>query len=189
MRYPSTPVRSALAFAGALFGFASAPTGRKLAVRTGAPIPFRIALPEEAEVVSGPGVLSTRFGEVLVVAAAKDMMQGEEEGHMARESLARRVLDGFIMRSDPLLYALLDEELVRRQLELPNAVRRIGTLGRQRAACLRSRFSHGGTDAWLEMHATVQDGIMYMLTFTVLSGDLAPHEALLARIHESFELP
>jgi hypothetical protein len=188
MLYPSTPVRSALAFAGALFGFASQ-ARRKLVLRTGDPIPFRVALPREAEIVSRPGALSTRMGEVLIVAVAKDMMHGEDDGHVARDSLARRVLDGLIIPSDALLFALLDEELGRRQLELPNAVRGIGTLGRQRAACLRGRFSHGGTAAWLDMHATVKDGIMYMLTFTVLNGDLAPHEPLLARIHESFELP
>src|SRR5687768_10842284 len=55
----STRMHSALAFIGALLGLASWAAARKLVARKGDPIPFRIALPEEAEIVSRPGVLST----------------------------------------------------------------------------------------------------------------------------------
>lgn len=101
MHNPATPVRPALAFAGALFGVA--PAAAKLVTRVSDPIPYRIALPEGAE----------------------------------RES--RRILTNIIMGSDALLFALLDEEFRRRTLELKDVVRRIGSLGGQRAACVRSR--------------------------------------------------
>jgi hypothetical protein len=187
MRYSSTPVRSALALAGALLGVA--PAGRKLVVRVGAPIPFHIALPQDAEIEAGPGLLSTRIGELLVVAVAKDMMEDQATPAPGRGDFSRRVLTSMIMGSDALLFALLDEELDRRKLGLGNVVRGIGLLGGKRAACVRGCFEERGAKCWLDMHATVKDGIMYMLAFTVLRGGLEPHEALLRRIHHSFELP
>ena len=62
-------------------------------------------------------------------------------------------------------------------------------LGGQRSACVRGPFEERGVKGWLDMHATVKGGIMYTLAFTVLGDDMAPHEALLARIHDAFALP
>jgi hypothetical protein len=183
----STRVRSVLAFAGALLGMT--PGGPKLVVRTGNPVPFRIALPKDAEIEAGPGLLSTRIGELAIIAVAKDLMEDQSSPLPERKDFSRRILTSMIMGSDALLFALLDEELGRRKLELGRVVRGIGLLGGKRAACVRGRFEDGQSGGWLDMHATVKDGIMYMLAFTVVRGGLEPHEALLQRIHGSFVLP
>jgi hypothetical protein len=182
-------MRSALAFVGALLGLASWVAARKLAVRKGDPIPFRIALPPEAQVESRPGLLSAQTGNLSVIVVATDMLEGEQNPLALPEAESRRILTNIIMGSDALLFALLDEEFRRRTLELGNAVRGIGTLGGQRSACVRGRFAERGLEGWLEMHATVKDGIMYMLAFTVVRGDPGAHEPIIARIRESFVLP
>lgn len=185
----STSVRSALAFAGALLGVAPAAAARKLVARAGDPVPYRIALPEEAEIERRPGLLAAQTGNLSVIVVATDMLEGEQNPLPLPKPESRRILTDMIMGSDALLFALLDEEFRRRKLELGDVVRGIGTLGGQRAACVRGRLEEGGVESWLDIHATVKDGIMYLLAFTVLSGGLEPHEALVARIHESFELP
>jgi hypothetical protein len=185
----STSVRSALSFACTLLGVAPAAAARKLVARTGDPIRYRIGLPEEAEIEERPGLLAAQTGNLSVIVVATDMLEGEQNPLPLPEAESRRILTSIIMGSDALLFALLDEEFRRRKLELGNVVRGIGTLGGQRSACVRGRFEERGVEGWLDMHATVKGGIMYMLAFTVLSDDLAPHEALLARIHDSFALP
>ena len=185
----STSVRSALAFAGALLGVAPATAARKLAVRAGDPIPYRIALPEEAEIERRPGLLAAQTGNLSVIVVATDMLEGEQNPLPLPKPESRRILTDMIMGSDTLLFALLDEEFRRRRLEIGNVVRGIGMLGGQRSACVRGRFEERGVEGWLDMHATVKDGIMYMLAFTVVRGGLAPHEPLLARIRDSLVLP
>jgi hypothetical protein len=185
----SNRMRSALSFAGTLLGVAPATAGRKLIVRAGDPIPYRIALPENAEIEVRPGLLAAQSGNLSVIVVATDMLEGEQNPLPVPEAESRRILTNIIMGSDALLFALLDEEFRRRELELGNVVRGIGSLGGQRSACVRGRFEERGVEGWLDMHATVRDGIMYMLAFTVLSDDLAPREALLARIRDSFVLP
>lgn len=185
----STSVRSALAFAGALLGVAPVGAARRLVARTGDPVPYRIALPQGAEIETGPGLLAAQCGNLSVIVVATDMLEGEQNPLPLPEAESRRILTNIIMGSDALLFALLDEEFRRRNLELGNVVRGIGMLGGQRSACVRGRFEERGVEGWLDMHATVKDGIMYMLAFTVLTGGLASHEALIARIRNSFVLP
>ncbi len=185
MRIHSTPVRSALALAGALFGVAVG----KLVVRVGRPIPYRIALPEDAEVAEEPGLLSARTESLFVIVVATDMLEGEENPLPVSEAESRRILTSIIMGSDALLFALLDEEFRRRKLDLRDVVRGIRSLGGQRAACVRGRVHERGVEGWLDIYATVKNGIMYILAFTALGGDLASHEPLVARIRDSFVLP
>jgi hypothetical protein len=185
----STRMRSALAFIGALPGFASWVAARRLVVRKGDPIAFEIGLPAEAQIESTPGLLSARIGELVVVAVAKDLMEDGSTPLPARKDLSRRMLTGMIMGADAVLFALLDEELTRTKLELGSVVREIGLLGGKRAACVRGRFEDGGPGGWIDMRATVKDGIMYMLAFTVPGGGPEPHQALVKRIHGSFFLP
>lgn len=189
MRNPPPSVRSALAFAGALFGAASAAAGAKLVVRVGDPVPFRIALPERGEIEVGPGVLATRTDAFSVIAVATDMLECKESALPAVHAASRRILTNMVMGSDALLFALLDEEFRRRKLELGDVVRGIGSLGGERAACVRGRFQERGVESWLDMHATVKDGIMYMLAFTVYGADHKPYEPLFTRIRDSFVLP
>lgn len=185
----STSVRSALAFAGSLFGVAPSAAARKLVARTGDPIPYRIDLPEEAEIEERTGMLAAQSGNLTVIVVATDMLEGEQNPLPLPEAGSRRILTNIIMGSDALLFALLDEELRRRKLELGSMVRGIGTLGGQRAACVRGRFEERGVEGWLDVHATVRDGIMYTLAFTVVRGDPGAHQPAIARIRESFVLP
>jgi hypothetical protein len=182
-------MRSALAFIGALLGVASWVAARKLVVRKGESLPFEIALPAEAQIESKPGLLSARIGELTVVAIAKDLMEDQSTPVPERKNLSRRILTSMIMGSDAVLFALLDEELTRRKLELGSVVREIGLLGGKRAACVRGRFEDGGAGGWIDMQATVKDGIMYMLAFTVPGGGPEPHQALVKGIHGSVFLP
>ena len=185
----SPSVRSVLAFAGALLGVAPAAAARKLVVRVGDPIPYRIALPEEAEIERRRGLLAAQSGNLSIIAAATDMLEGEPNPLPLAEAESRRILTSIIMGSDALLFALLDEEFRRRKLQLGNVVRGIGTLGGQRSACVRGRLEQRGEEGWLDMHATVEDGIMYMLAFKVVRGDPGPHDPIIARIRDSFALP
>lgn len=185
----STSVRSALAFAGALFGVAPAAAAPKLVGRAGDPIPYLIDLPEEAEIEARQGLLAAQSGNLSVIVVATDMLEGEQNPLPLPEAESRRILTSIIMGSDALLFALLDEEFRRRKLELGNVIRGIGTLGGQRSACVRGRFEERGVEGWLDMHATVKDGIMYMLAFTVIRGDPGAHEPIIARIRDSFVLP
>lgn len=189
MRNRSTPVRWALAYAGALLGLAPPAALRKLAVTVGDPIPYGIALPEDARIEEVPGLLSARTDELAVIVAATDMLEGERSPLAVPEAESRRILTSMIMGSDSLLFALLDEQFRSRKLKLHDVARGNGTLGGQRAACVRGRFEERDVAGWLDIHATVKDGILFMLAFTVRSGDFASHEHLLARIRGSFTLP
>lgn len=185
----SNRMRSALSFARTLLRAVPAAAARKLVVRTGNPIPYRIALPEEAEIECRPGLLAAQTGNLAVIVVATDMLEGEPNPLPVPEAGSRRILTNIIMGSDALLFALLDEEFRRRKLELGNVMRGIGRLGGQRSACVRGRFEERGVEGWLDMHATVRDGIMYMLAFTVVRGEPGAHEPIIARIRDSFVLP
>lgn len=188
MRKHSTRVRSALSLAGALFGVAPAAAARKFVARTGHPIPFRVELPEDAEIEEGPGLLSARTRDLSIVAAATDMLAGEAHPQTIPEAGSRRILTSLVMGSDALLFGVLEEELQTRKLKLEEVVRGIGTLGGQRAACLQGSFEEHGVRGWLDIHATVKDGILYLLAFAVAGGPGSP-PPLFTRIRESFVLP
>lgn len=182
----STRVRSALSLAASLLGVA--PAARKLTVRVGHPIPYRIALPEEAAIEEASGLLSARTGDLAVVVVARDMLDGEE-CPVASSAPSRRRLTRMLMRSDVLLFTLLEEEFGNRNLRLHDAVRRVRSLGGQWAACVRGRVDDNGVSGWIDIHATVRDGILYMLVFTLSGREPSAHEPLLARIRDSFVLP
>ncbi|WP_420129288.1 hypothetical protein [Longimicrobium sp.] len=175
-------LRSLLAFAGL------APARRKLVVRVGSPIPYRVAVPADAEIQTEPGRLSAKTWDISVVAVALDAM-AEEEPLPASAFGPRRVFTSLVMGDDALLFKLVEEEIAIRRLQLEDVVQTIGLLGGQRAAHLRGRYDDGGAQAWLDMHATVKNGVLYILSFVVLRGVLEPHDTVLARIHESFQLP
>lgn len=182
----STRLRSALALAGALLGVA--PGARKLTPRVGHPIPYLIALPEGAEIDEAPGLLSARTGDLVVVTVARDMLEdAENPAPVPAES--RRRFTSMLMRADSLLFRLLEEELQNRNLKLHDASRRVRTLGGQWAAWIRGRLEENGLSGWIDIHATVKDGILYMLVFTMSGGDPRAHDPLLASIHDSFVLP
>lgn len=188
MRNPLRPVRSALALASTLLGVPLA--SRKFARRVGHPIPYRIALPEEAEIHEEPGLLSARTEGLVVVVVARDLLHDEANpvpGPVA--ALARRRLTRLLMNSDLLLFVLLEEEFRNRNLKLHDAVSRVRALGGQWAACMRGRLEENGLSGWIDIHATVKDGILYMLVFTMSGDDPGAHEPLLARIRDSLVLP
>lgn len=185
----SQRVRSALTLAGALLGVAPAGGARKLVARVGHPIPYRIDLPAGAEIESGPGLLSARTRELSVVVVASDVLAGQADPPPASEAGSRRILTSLVMGCDALLFALLEEELGSRKLQLGDMVRGIGTLGGQRAACIQGRIEAHGARSWLDIHGTVQDGVLYILAFAVSGSDSSAQERLSARIRESFVLP
>ena len=187
MRSHSPAVRSVLALAAALFGVA--PAARRLVPRAAHPIPYRIGLPEGAEIEEANGLLSARIDHLSVLVVATDMLQCSEGPLPVLEAESRRILTNIIMGSDLLLFALLDEELRSRGLELEQVVRGIGTLGRRRAARVRGRFGKRGVTACADIHATVKDGILYMLAFTEPGLECGSRGALLAGIRDSFVLP
>jgi hypothetical protein len=185
----SKRVRSALTLAGALLGVAPAAAARKLVVRVGDPIPYRVLLPAGAEIETGPGLLSARTRDFSVVVVASDMVAGEADPLPISEAGSRRIFTSLVMGADSLLFALLEEELGSRKLRLDNVVRGIGTLGGQRAACIQGYFESHGVRNWLDIHGTVRDGVLYILAFAVAGSDSSAHERLSARIRESFVLP
>lgn len=181
----STRVRSALSRAATLLGVA--PAARKLTMRVGHPIPYRIALPDEAAVEAEPGLLSARTGDLIVMVVARDMLKDDDPLPVAVAS--RRAFTRMLMRSDSLLFRLLEEEFRNRNLHVYGAVWRVRTLGGQWAAWIRGRLEESGASGWIDIHATVKDGILYILVFTMPGGDPAAHEPLLGRIRDSFVLP
>lgn len=181
----STPVRSALARAGALLG--AAPAARKLAIRVGHPIPYRVALPARARTEEDAGLLVARAGDLVILVVARDMLAREDQPPPS-ETEPRRILTNMVMGSDALLFGVLAEELRSRELELENVVQSTGTLGGQRAVCVLGRFREHGPEGWIEIHGTVKDGVLYVLAFTGPGVDSGGQEALLARIRGSFVL-
>lgn len=167
MHYPSTRRRSVLSLASALAGVAQAAPARKLVMRVGDPIPYRISLPQGAEIETGPGLLAARTRDLSIVVVATDMLAGEVDPLSMPEAGSRRLLTSLVMGSDPLLFGLLDEELKSRRLQLKGVVRGIGTLGGQRAACIQGVFGARDIRSWLDIHGTVKDGVLYMLAFAV----------------------
>jgi hypothetical protein len=182
----STRVRSALALAGALLGVA--PGGPRLTTRVGHPIPYRIALPEGAAIEEESGLLSARTDGLVVVVVARDML-GDGEHTLPPAAPPRRRLTRLLMNSDLLLFVLLEEEFRNSNLKLHDAVSRVRALGGQWAACVRGRLEEDGLSGWIDIHATVKDGILYMLVFTMSGDDPDAYEPLLARIRKSLVLP
>lgn len=187
MRKHVTRMRSALSLAGAMLGVASGAAARKLVARTGHPIPFRVEVPEGAVIEEAPGLLSARTRDLSIVVAATDMLVGDPHPRAIPEAGSRRILTSLVMGSDALLFGVLEEELQTRRLKLEGVVRGIGTLGGQRAACLQGSFEEHGVRGWLDIQATVKDGILYLLAFAVAGNPGSP--PLLTRIRESFVLP
>jgi hypothetical protein len=183
----STPVRSALARAGALLGVAQAP--RKLNVMVGHPIPYRVALPARARIEEDADLLVARAGELAVLVVARDMLARGQDPPPTPRAEPRRILTSMIMGSDALLFALLAEEFRSREMELQDMVRGTGMLGGERAVCVHGRFREHGPGGWMEMYGTVKDGVLYVLAFTAPGAQAQAHEALLARIRDSFVLP
>ena len=184
----STPVRSALARAGALLGVASA--AHKLAVRVGHPIPYHVALPVRACIEEdAAGLLVARAGALVVLVVARDMLARDGNPPPVPGTAPRRILTSIIMGSDALLFGVLAEEFRSRELELENVVQGTGTLDGERAVCVQGRFDEHGPGGWMEICGTVKDGVLYVLAFTGPGADLRAHEPLRARIRESFVLP
>ena len=182
----STPVRSALARAGALLGVA--PPAPELAVIVGHPVPYRVALPVRARMEEDAGMLVARTGSLVVAALARDMLEGEGEPHPALAAGPRRTLTNMIMGSDALLSALLEEEFRSRELAPESVVRGTGLLGRQRAVCLHGRVDEHGAGGWMEIYGTVKDGILYVLAFRGPGANPERYRAMLARVRDSFVL-
>lgn len=185
----SNRVRSALSIAGALLGVAPAAAARKLVPWVGDPIPYRVDLPQGAEIETGRGLLAARTRGLSIVVVASDVVAGEGDSPPIPEVGSRRILTSLVMGSDALLFALLEEELRTRKLRIEGVVRGIGTLGGQRAACIQGAFEARGVRCWLDIHGTVKDGVLYVLAFAVTGSDSGAHERLSTRIRESFALP
>ncbi len=186
MRKHIRPVRTALSLAGSLLGVT--PAARKLTMRVGHPIPFQIGLPEEATIEEAPGLLSARTRDLVVVVVARDLLHDEANPRPVAPD-SRRRLTKMLMESESLLFVLLEEEFRNGNLQLHGAVSRVRALGGQWAARVCGRLGESGRSGCIDIHATVKDGILYMLVFTMSATSPDPHEPLLARIRDSFVLP
>lgn len=193
MRIQFTSPRSILAavLCGAVFGIAPAAPAQKLAPTVGDPVPYRVSLPEGWATAHDDEMLYvvSEDEEFVIMVAAEDLVAGEDEPLAIPEPEARRIMTTMIMGSDSLLLDLLGQVFLN-QNEYPvtELVQQIGTLGGERAAHLSARIRIDGEEGWFQFHATMRDGVIYMLGF-MGKGDYTPERApLIGRIHASFVL-
>lgn len=189
MRIQSTPLRRAvlaIVLGGALPGVAPAAAAQKLTPVTGSPIAYRVSVPSGAEIASNGQTLIAATENTIVSVNAVDLVAAQDERLPVSDGESRRIMTSVFMGSDSLLFGLIDEALEEHDMELTGVVREIRTLGGHRAAYVRGVLQEDGEEAWMEMHLTVKDGILYLL---IVGGspDNASR-ALASRVRESFLL-
>jgi len=176
---------------------ARAQTSAPLVTTVGDPIAYRIDLPKDWEisrvsqnVPNGTAhALSATGGDGAVSVTAADLAAGRTDRPTGvSEAQMRRMMTDMILGSDSLMYGLMQAAITNQGGTLRDAVRGITTLAGQRAAHLKGRVERDGTTTPLELHLTVRDGIMYVITTMTGDGRYAASEPLFARIRDSFVL-
>jgi len=189
MRIHPTPLRCAvlaIVLGGALPGRAPAAAAQKLTPVTGSPIAYRVSLPSDAEVENYGEILTAESENAMIFVGAVDLVAAQDERLPVSDGESRRIVTSMFMGSDSLLFGPIDFALQEQDTELTGQVREIRTLGGHRAAYVRGEFQEDGEAAWMEMHLTVKDGILYLLIVGGSRDNASP--ALARRIHESFVL-
>jgi hypothetical protein len=192
-----------LSFAAALFGAAlvvapsaSAQGAQSLRTAVGTPFPYSIDLPRDWEIQRGNQkdgastmhLLAAGSGDRSVVLITADVMEALDEPLLVSEGQARRIMTDMFISSDSLLYGMMHMfggTVAEDEGPLLDVVKEIRILHGQRSAFMRGRTVKDGRSEWFEIHITVQNGILYMLLFTVKTNDYAAHEPLFARIRDS----
>lgn len=187
-------VRFTLAVLLALFiapvATAQSSTWTALSTTVGEPVPFRVGLPEGAEIRREQGSVTAVSAGFLVRAGASDLLPelALEQGRF--EAKLRRRLTDRLVRSDGTLLGLAGElqGVLGEGAEVLPVVRKVRTLGGRRAAYVQARVRQNGTERWLESYITARDGLCYVLIFMGEGDSGAAHEPLFARIRDSFVL-
>lgn len=168
-----------------------------LATTVGDPIAYRIDLPRGWEisrvsqnVPNGTAhALSATGSEGGVSITAADLVAGRTDRPAGvSEAQMRKMMTDMILGSDSLMYGLLQAAIANQGGTIQDAAREITTLAGQRAAHLKARVERDGTTTPLELHLTVRDGIMYVITTIAEDGRYAAVEPLFARIRASLVL-
>ena len=168
-----------------------------LATTVGDPIAYRIDLPKDWEisrvsqnVPNGTAhALSATGKDGALSVTAADLVAGRTDRPAGvSEAQMRKMVTDMILGSDSLMYGMLQGAIANQGGTLRDAVRGITTLAGQRAARLKGRVERDGTTTPLELHLTVRDGIMYVITTLAEDGRYAAVEPLFARIRDSFVL-
>lgn len=177
----------ALTFAASVTGPAPA-AAQTLVLRVGDPIPYRVDLPAVAMVTTRNHVLRAISANFIVEVSAVDMLpQFDRQALPTSDAEARRVLTSTYTDSDSLLFGLLHQNLRSQNEELVEEAREIRTLGGERSGYLRGRITCTcGTELRVETHATVKDGIAYILTFVSPVEAAGLNQPVWARIRDSF---
>lgn len=180
-----------LALVGAALGLAPTAGAQQLALTVGAPISYRVSLPQAWARHQDEEVLFVVSDdeEFVIMTAAVDLLAGEKEPLPLPEAEMRRLMTTMMMNSDSLLVDLLGQVFLN-QSEYPvsELVQEVGTLGGERAAHLSGRMQIDGVDGRFQLHVTMKDGVMYMLGF-LSKGEFPPaRRPLMAQIRESFIL-
>jgi len=193
-------------FAAALLGAAlvlapsaSAQGAPSLLTSIGSPFPYRIDLPRDWEIHRDSRnthggtlhVLLASSGNRVAILVTGDVLKDQKESTFASEGQTRQILTDMLVNSDSLLYALMNKfrgDMAAGEGPMLDVVQEIRTLGGQRSAYMKGRTVIGRKSQWIELHATFQNGIMYVLMFIVETDDYAAHEPLFARIRDSLVL-
>lgn len=188
----------ALIVAGGLFGAAPAAAGQMLILSEGTPIPYQVKLPVDWASAREDGALIVTDGNAAVLITAQFITEGEDEEALpGSEAEARQQLMDMILGSDSVLMGMLTDRFAASAgMDLSDGVREMRTLGGQRAAYLRGRYTADAKagwnaeadEGWIDAYLTIKDGIAYILVFKVPGDDPAPYAPLFARIQESFVL-
>jgi hypothetical protein len=176
----------ALLLAAALLGLAPSTAAQKLTPTVGHPIAYRVSLPSGAEINDNGETLTAETENMIVFVGAVDLVAGQDKPLPVSDGESRRIMTSLFMGSDSLLFGLIDHSFREHDVDLTGAVREIRTLGGHRAAYVRGEFQENGEAAWMEVHLTVKDGIMYLLIVGGMRDNASV--ALASRIRESFVL-
>lgn len=161
-----------------------------LSTIVGDPVPFRVGLPDGAEIRRREGQVTALAAGFLVTAGASDLLPelALEQGRF--EAKLRRRLTDLLVESDTTLLGLAGEleGVLGAGVEVQPVVQKIRTLGGRRAAYVQARVRQNGMESWFESYITARDGLCYVLIFMGQGESGAGHEPLFARIRDSFVL-
>ncbi len=185
-------IRTSAVFAAAVAALSGVEAAaQQLFPVVGIPVAYEVSLPVGWESDnSDPGLLVVQNDGVVIMVGAVDLMAVEGEtggGPMNDAELKeRRRLTQRVVQDDSVLMSMVDA-MFPGTAELTDKVREVRTLGGQRSAYARGRYTEDGESGWLELHVTLRDGILYLLMFST-EGDSDTHAELLGRVRQSFVL-
>jgi hypothetical protein len=175
MRISNVTPRGVLAAAllALLFGVAPGAAAQDLVPVVGAPIAYRVEVPDQGWTRSGDdGMLTVGRNDAMIIVSVMDLATLQQRPASVSESQYRTTLTQRFMASDSVMMALMTRVVSRAPaLEREGLVQEARTLGGQRAAYIRDRQVQNGTTRWRQAYLTVKGGIMYMLVFVVQDTD------------------